>query len=65
MKLNTCYNVGDFLEFNGKQMKIISIHLYESEFCHTERYYLGYGKRITLERRRNDSKRTIGTSGCE
>ena len=48
MELKTIYNVGDTIIVDGKKETIISCHLYVSENKHTERYYLGNKKWITL-----------------
>lgn len=49
MTIRTRYNIGDTLTVNGVDYEIISMHIYESEHTHTERYYLGHELWITLE----------------
>jgi hypothetical protein len=49
MKLSTTYDIGDKIEFEGDWREIISVHLYESKYKHTERYYLGKGIWVTLK----------------
>lgn len=48
MTIQTAYNIGDKISINGVEHKIISAHIYESEQKHTERYYLGDNKWITI-----------------
>lgn len=49
MTITTKYEIGDTIELDGQSYKIVSVHLYESEQKHTERYYLGNGLWVTLE----------------
>lgn len=53
MTIQTQYNIGDKIIIDGKRYKILSVHLYESNYTHTERYYLGNQKWITLKFERN------------
>lgn len=41
MIINTMHDIGDYIPFEGKIYKIISVHVYRSENVLTERYYLG------------------------
>ena len=50
MTIETAYNIGDEIAIGGQIHKIVSIHLYESDNKHTERYYFGDGKWITVVR---------------
>lgn len=56
MTLKTQYNIGDTINLDGQPMKILSIHLYESESTHTERYYLGNQMWITLDRTKGEKR---------
>jgi hypothetical protein len=49
MDIQTKYNIGDHIECEGVRYKIRSAHIYESEKKHTERYYLGDKKWITIK----------------
>jgi hypothetical protein len=49
MNISTKYDIGDKIEVEGVDYEIISVHLYESAEKHTERYYLGDEKWITLK----------------
>lgn len=51
MTIRTQYDYGDTLIVDGEEMKIISAHIYVSkEGTHTERYYLGNEKWITIRK---------------
>lgn len=50
MRITAKYNIGDTVTIDGASHKIIAIHLYESADKHTERYYLGDGLWITLNK---------------
>ena len=50
MNISTKYNIGDRVVFQGKEYEILSMHIYESDKVHTERYYLGNSLWITIER---------------
>lgn len=52
MTITTKYEIGDLINLDGQTYKILAVHLYESENKHTERYYLGNGVWVTLERAR-------------
>lgn len=52
MKIDTSYNIGDTLVVDGKKYTIVSMHVYQSKECHTERYYLGSGTWITINKNR-------------
>lgn len=54
MTLKTLYDIGDTINVDGKKMKIVSVHLYESEEKHTERYYLGKQMWITFHRTKGE-----------
>ena len=48
MTIRTKYDIGDVIEIGGGKHSIVSVHLYESDNSHTERYYLGNAKWLTL-----------------
>lgn len=48
MEIQTRYNIGDIIVFEGVHYKIVSVHVYESLDTHTERYYLGNNVWFTL-----------------
>ena len=48
MTIRTKYNIGDTIEYGGEKHKVVSVHLYESEGKHTERYYVGNHTWITI-----------------
>lgn len=50
MRLETKYKIGDKICISDENYTIRSIHLYESKHRHTERYFLGKGKWITIVR---------------
>ena len=57
MTITTKYNIGDVIELGGVKHAIVSVHLYESKDKHTERYYLGNKKWITIGKdKENDSQ---------
>ena len=58
MTIQTRYNIGDKIEVEGGEYEIISVHLYESENKHTERYYLGDEKWVTLKFERSKNVKT-------
>ena len=67
MTINTKYNIGDKITVNGRISRILSVHLYESDNKHTERYYLGDGHWITVVKKNKcdkggDADETVSTS---
>ena len=51
MTIKTKYDVGDVVVVEGVERKIISVHIYESDNKHTERYYFGNREWITIVRK--------------
>lgn len=47
-KFPTLYSIGDYIHLSGKSFKVLAVHIYLSEKKHTERYYLGDKKWITI-----------------
>ena len=56
MSIITRYNIGDTIEVEGQTYKIIAIHLYQGETTHTERYYLGDEKWVTIKGEKGQKK---------
>jgi hypothetical protein len=57
MTIQTKYNIGDFIEIEGERCEILSVHLYESPYVHTERYYLGNQTWVTLKFERSQNEK--------
>lgn len=49
MTISTKYNIGDIITIAGVEYEIMSMHIYESEETHSERYYLGRHRWFTIE----------------
>lgn len=56
MTILTKYNIGDKITVSNETYTILSVHLYESENKHTERYYLGNEKWITICQETKDTR---------
>ena len=49
-KFEILYSIGDHITVNGIRYRIIGVHVYLSERCQTERYYLGNEQWYTIKR---------------
>ena len=56
MTIHTKHEIGDKISVSGKTYSVVSIHLYESKNKHTERYYLGNEKWITICQETKDTR---------
>jgi hypothetical protein len=56
MKIETTYNLGDKITIGGCEYKILGMHLYLSERCRTERYYIGNQTWVTVKKGCNNEK---------
>ena len=50
MEIETLYKIGDKIDVAGEKKTIIGCHIYVSDAVQTERYYLGKGVWLTIDR---------------